>query len=332
MNKILKYFLLTILGLFCLFIAFFSLGTPPKAENINWGVNFSQKHCQNFGLDSKEVYSAIIDDLEVKKIKIAVHWDLIEPKQGEYYFDDLDWQISKAEENDVKLLLVIGMKTPRWPECHLPEWTVHLSKEEQQKAILFMLEKVVSHYEDRVVIEAWQIENEPFFPFGVCPWTDKDFLKKEIALVRSIDERMIIISESGEGSFWLQAAELGDMVTITMYREAWFEQLNRYVEYPFKPIFYWRKAQVIKKLYDKEVICGELQAEPWGPKLLYDSPLEEQKKTMDLIQFRKNIDFASQTGLKEFTLWGAEWWYWLKIKHKQPEIWDEAKKLFISSL
>ncbi len=330
MSKILKYFLSAVLGLFLLlllFIAYFSLGSPPRAEKITWGINFSQKHTQNLGLDWQEVYSAITDDLEAEKIKIAVHWDMIEPKRGEYYFDDLDWQTSKAKEKGVKLVLVIGMKTPRWPECHLPEWAVDLSKEEQQQAILLLLEKIVSRYQDQPLIEAWQIENEPFFPFGVCPWTDLDFLKKEIALVRSIDQRTIIISESGEGSFWLRAAELGDIVAITMYRQAWFEQLNRYVEYPFRPIFYWRKAQIIKKLYGKEVICGELQAEPWGPKLLYDSPLEEQRKTMDLIQFRQNIDFASQTGLKEFTLWGAEWWYWLKTKHNQPEIWEEAKKI-----
>jgi len=62
---------------------------------------------------------------------------------------------------------------------------------------------------------------------------------------------------------------------------------------------------------------------------LYDSPLEEQKKTMDLEQFKKNIEFAKKTGLKEFYLWGSEWWYWMKEIQKQPEIWDEAKKLFI---
>ena len=33
--------------------------------------------------------------------------------------------------------------------------------------------------------------------------------------------------------------------------------------------------------------------------------------------------------LKEFYLWGAEWWYWMKEKQNKPEIWDEAKKLFI---
>ena len=49
---------------------------------------------------------------------------------------------------------------------------------------------------------------------------------------------------------------------------------------------------------------------------------------MDLERFQKNIKFAKKTGLDEFYLWGAEWWYWLKTKHDKPEIWEEAKKLF----
>ena len=49
---------------------------------------------------------------------------------------------------------------------------------------------------------------------------------------------------------------------------------------------------------------------------------------MNLEQFKKNIEFAKKTGLKEFYLWGAEWWYWMKEKQNKPEIWNEAKKLF----
>ena len=62
--------------------------------------------------------------------------------------------------------------------------------------------------------------------------------------------------------------------------------------------------------------------------LLYDSPLEEQKKTMNLEQFRYNVDFAERTGLDEFYFWGGEWWYWMKNRQGQPQIWQEAKKLF----
>lgn len=328
MKKILKYFLLGFL--IFVFIGYFFIGQTKPAEEITWGVNFSQKHAKNLGIDWKESYLALLDDLRIKKIKLATYWDLIEKEKDMYNFQDLDWQVTEAEKRDVKILLVVGMKTGRWPECHIPSWAKNLNKSEQQKEILEIIEKIVLRYRGSKSIEKWQIENEPFFPFGECPWVDKKFLKREIEQVQSLDikKRPIVISDSGEGSFWINAARFGDIVGTTMYKKVWFRQLGIYIHYPFPPIFYWRKAQIIKKLFGKEVICIELQTEPWGPTLLYDSPLEEQEKTMNLEQFRYNIEFAKKTGLKEFYLWGGEWMYWMKEKQNKPEIWNEAKKLF----
>jgi len=319
-----------ILIILLIIIGFFFLGKPPQAKEMTWGVNFSQKHAELLGLDWKSTYSALIDDLGAKNIKLATYWDLIEPEKEKYNFEDLNWQIKQAEEKGVKLLLVIGMKTPRWPECHIPEWAKSLSKEEQQENILKMVEELVLNFKDSSAIEMWQIENEPFFPFGDCPWVDKDFLKKEIALVKTLDNqhRLVVISDSGEGSFWFASAKLGDVVGTTMYKKVWVQQLGVYFTYPFPPNFYWRKSQIIKTLFDKKVICVELQAEPWGPKLIYDISLSEQQKSMTLQQFQKNIKFAKETGFDTFYLWGGEWWYWMKEKQNQPEIWEEAKKLF----
>jgi len=330
MKKLFKKIFLAIFLLFLLFAGYLFIGKVPEAEEIKWGVNFSHKHARALGLDWKENYLALIDDLGVKDIKLAVYWDLIEKEKGVYDFQDLDWQIRIAEEKGVEILLVMGMKVPRWPECHIPGWAEQLTKEEQQEKVLKILENIVLRYQDSPAIWAWQVENEPFFPFGHCPWSDKDFLEKEIELVKSLDEqkRPVIISDSGEGSFWFGAARLGDIVGTTMYRKVWFHELEIYVTYPIPPVFYARKAKIIEKLFGKKVINVELQAEPWGPKLLYDSPLEEQEKTMNLEQFKKNIEFAKKTGFDTFYLWGSEWWYWMKTKQNQPEIWYEAKKLW----
>ena len=319
-----------ILIIILLAMAFFFIGNPPKPEKIIWGVNFSQKHAQDLGIGWRESYSALIDELGVRNIKLAVYWDLIEPGQGEFDFSDLDWQIKKAEEKGVDVIPVIGMKVPRWPECHVPQWAKNLSKKDQQKEISGMLQKIIERYKGSPSIKKWQVENEPFFSFGECRWTDKDFLKKEIDLVKSLDDqkRPVLISDSGEGSFWIEAAKLGDIVGTTMYRKVWFSQFKKYVNYRFPPIFYWRKAEIVKALFNKKVICVELQAEPWGQKLLYDTSLEEQEKTMNLNQFQRNIEFAEKTGFDEFYLWGSEWWYWMKEKQNKPEIWNEAGKLF----
>ncbi len=328
MKKIFKRIFFILLIFLLLFAGYLFIGTPPEAKEINWGVNFSQKHAQDLGIDWKEAYLALLDDLKVKDIKLITHWDLIESEKDKYNFEDLDWQIKMVEEKRVSFILVIGIKTGRWPECHIPQWAQGLSKEEQQKEISALLEQIVLRYRGQVSLWAWQVENEAFFPFGECPWTDINFLKKEIDLVKSLDTKPIIISDSGEFSFWIRAARLGDIVGVTLHKRVWFEELRLYVRYPFPPSYYWRRAEIIRKFFDKKVISVELQAEPWGPKLIYDSPLEEQEKTMNLEQFKKNIEFARKTGFDTFYLWGAEWWYWMKEKQNQPEIWQEAKKLF----
>jgi len=344
-----KIILFIIVGIFFIGVTvfiFFFVGQPQESEEIIFGVNFSQKHSAAMGLDWKENYSALLDGMEVKRLKLAVHWDLIEPVKDDYYFNDLDWQIQKAGEKDAKVLLLVGMKTSRWPECHIPGWAKDLSKKEQQAEILKMLENTVLRYQEKDVIWAWQAENEPFFPFGECPWVDKDFLKEEIALIKSLDslKRPVLVSDSGEGSFWIQAAELGDIVGTTMYKEVWVsfswikvrmpflpqsaKDFGFYFKYPYPPKFYWQKANIINKVFNKKVICVELQAEPWCPTLLYDCSLSDQEKTMDLEQFKKNIEFAKDTGLGEFYLWGGEWMYWMKKNQNRPEFWEEAKKLF----
>lgn len=331
-RKMILFFLVGLLVIAIAIFLYLFVGSAPVAKEISWGVNFSQKHTQNFGLDWKEAYEAILDDLGAKRLKIAVHWDFIEPEKDTFQFDDLDWQMQEAEKRNAAVLLVIGMKTPRWPECHIPGWAKEIGKEAQQQEILSMLETVVLRYKDSPAVWAWQVENEPFFAFGECPWADIDFVKKEVALVKSLDsEHSILISDSGEGSFWFNAARVGDIVGTTLYRKVWFHQIGMYVSYPFPPVFYWRKAQLIDFFFGKEVIGVELQTEPWAPKLLYDASLEEQRKTMNLEQFKSNIDYAKRTGLKEFYLWGAEWWYWMKTNHPDDpnaQIWEEAKQLF----
>ncbi len=330
MRKLFKKILFGLLILLLIFIGYFFVGPSYQAEKITWGINFSQAHTESLGLDWQKTYSALIQGLGTKNIKVAVQWDLLELEDGKYNFEDLDWQIEKAEESEVELLLVIGMKAPRWPECHIPKWAQTLSKEEQQEKILRLIENIVLRYRNSEAIWAWQVENEPFYPFGECLWVDKEFLKKEIDLVKSLDTQHhpVIISDSGEGSFWIVAARLGDIVGTTIYKNVWIRQIGLYFTWPFPSVFYHRKAEIVRKFFNKEVICIELQAEPWGPTLLADSPIEEQHKTMDLEQFKYNVEFAKNTGLERFYFWGAEWWYWMKEKQKNSEIWDEAEKLF----
>jgi len=330
-----------ILALLLLVICFFTMGKAKVSKNITWGVDFSQMQAESLSLDWKQAFLAIINDLGVKNIKLHTQWDWVEGVQGKFYFEDIDWQLQQAKQNGAKIIYVLGMKSGRWPECHIPTWAQGLSEQQQKEAILNYITEVVKRYKGNKAIIYWQVENEPFLKFGQCPsWYDKDaeFIKQEVALVKSLDpSRQVIVSESGELSLWTKAAKVADVVGVTMYRKAWLDTstyglpidgLDFYATYPFSPAFYARKAGIIKTMFNKKVMCVELQAEPWGPKPIYNSPLSEQYKTMNPDLFLKNVEFAKETGLDTFYFWGAEWWYWLKEKQDQPQIWQEAQKLF----
>ncbi|MDP3883243.1 MAG: endo-1,4-beta-xylanase [Candidatus Staskawiczbacteria bacterium] len=335
MKKIFKIVLFILAGVIIFGVSvfgFFFVGKAQVNNNITWGVDFSQMQAESLDLDWKETYSAIIKDLKVKNIKLHTQWDFVEDSKNNYYFNDIDWQLSLAKENGVNVIYVVGMKSGRWPECHIPDWAEGLSKQKQQEEILNYIKKTVLRYKDNSAIINWQVENEPLFRFGECPWYDKDFLKKEVELVRSLDpSRKIIISDSGEQSSWFQSAKIGDIVGITMYRKVWAHITDNFgfnVNFFFSPVTYWRKALLVKKIFGKEVIVIELQAEPWASKLFYDIPLSEQEKTMNLELFKQNVEYAKETGLDKFYFWGVEWWYWMKSVQNQPEIWNEAKNLF----
>lgn len=303
----------------------------PQAKQVIWGVNFSKSQAEFLRLDWKKAYLGLLEDLGAKHIKLITNWNLIENKKDHYDFSDVDWQIKETEKYGADLIYVVGIKTGRWPECYIPDWAKPLSKSEQQEEILTYLHETVLRYKDKKSIVYWQVENEPLFNFGICPWYDKKFLSKEVQLVKSLDPtRQVIVSDSGELSVWLRVAPVGDILGITMYRNVWAHITNNYGFYwesIFPPITYWAKAKIVNIFFHKKVVVTELQAEPWVNGSFLEVPMKEQEKTMDLDQFRENIVFAKKTGFDTFYLWGSEWWYWMKEEQGRPEIWNEVKKL-----
>lgn len=332
MKKIKLYLWLgfSVVGVFLIVVFFFMfVGQGERRENIIWGVTFSVPQAEGLNLDWQKTYLTLLDDLGVRRFRLVAEWDRLEPQKGEYDFSSLAWQLSELEKRGGRAIVALGMKVPRWPECHIPAWATNITKEEQQAEILLYLKEIVSRFSSSSVVSVWQVENEPFLSFGVCPWQpDEEFLKREIAVVRETDpSRKIMITDSGELSLLVQVAKLGDVVGTTLYRKVLNGQLGLYITYPFSSGYYARRAWLINKFFGKEVINVELQAEPWTERGLLNTPIEETDKTFDLEQFKKNIEFASHAGHKEIYLWGAEWWHYMKEKN-YPEFWEEAKLIF----
>ncbi len=334
MKKIIGVIFLVILFFAIAFSLYFFVGSAPK-QNITFGVDFSQMQTESLKLDWKKTYLAILEDLGAKNIKLHTQWDWVEGKKDDFYFDDIDWQIKQAENHNAKIVYVVGMKTGRWPECHIPDWANSLTPDQEKNALLAYIQEVVSRYKNSNAIIAWQVENEPLFKFGECPdwyYQNDNFLKTEVSLVKSLDpSREVIVSNTGEYSLWTKVAGIGDVVGVTTYKNVWVTingSLGFYFRYFLPPVFYFKRAEIIKAVFGKDVIGVELQAEPWTQQSYYNVSLQEQEKTMNLQQFKENVSYAEQTGFNRFYFWGVEWWYWLKETQNKPEIWNEAKTLF----
>lgn len=302
---------------------------------ITWGVSFSGKYSRALGVDWQDNFKAIVDDLHPKKIRLISYWDHVEHIPKTYDFSETDWLLEQLREKPIEVIFTLGLKVPRWPECHVPDWARDLSSKTREETLRAYMSAVITRYRDNPNIKIWQIENEPFLRFGKeCPPRTAQFLEKEITLVREIDHtRPILITDGGEFGRWQRAIKAGDIFGSTMYRRVhvssieWFKGI---INYPFDASFFRLKQKIIRWLtdaWDKKFIVVELQAEAWGhveiPLLSYG----EQIELFSPAYFEDTIQFAKQTGFDEYYLWGAEWWYYLREKHADARYWDIAKKL-----
>ena len=327
--KIFKFFFV-ILIIVLFFVFLFSQGHIYNKEELEYGLTFSKKQAENLGFDWQKVYLEILNDLEVKKIRLIAYWDEIEISDNQFFWDDIDCQIEQANNANAEVILAIGGRLPRWPECHFPKWIDNAAKEQREIATLNYIKKTVERYKDKQIIKAWQIENEPFLSnFGKCPVLDNVFFDKEIALVKNLDNRPIVVTDSGEFSLWVQAAKRADIFGTTLYRFAYSDLFKKDIDFLITPAFYRFKKNISGIFVQpKEWIVIELQTEPWGSKPYQDLTQSERNKTMNLEKFKNTLEFARRTGFRQFYLWGAEWWYWEKEKNNNPTLWQEAKNLF----
>lgn len=337
LNKIFKIklvrFLIIILLLiiFLPFIIFFFI-RPKPAEYINYGFTFSNKYAQQMQMDWKNTYETILNEIEFENIRIVAYWDQSEPENNLYNFDDVKWQIEKAKEKDINVIMTLGYKVPRYPECFEPEWVKDYSQQEREKELIEYVRQGVIELKDYDNIVMWQIENEPFWPFGDCKEINRETVVKEINTARMLDNRPIIVQDSGEGGFWFATHSLGDKLGISMYRKIWYDfwgilfGRSIYFQYPLAHWTYKVKADIVGIDYNN-IMVTELQAEPWGPGLNSDLPNQEIDNSMSHQFFIDTINYAQKSGFKDLYLWGPEWWLYMRDIRGDSFYWDTAKSI-----
>lgn len=338
-KKIKKYLRWTIILLLSLIVfgllsVWLNKRTIYEPNQLNYGLTFSPLVLKDMNLDWRTAFTEMLDDLSVKRLRLVAYWPMVEPTKDNYDFTDLDWQIDQASQRGAKIILAVGARLPRWPECHYPQWYNDENPAEQKQQLLSYLEQVIRRYNDNPAITAWQIENEPFLiGFGECPKLNIKLLDQEIALARSLTKKPLVITDSGELSVWLPAAKRADIFGTSIYRHTYSKNLRRYITYPMTPSFFRIKTKLTELFTKtKDIIVIEMQAEPWGRKAYFTLSQAERERTMNMTKLQDMLEFGRQSGFQTIYLWGVEWWYWEKQINNNSDYWQFMKNLLAQPL
>ncbi len=312
-------------------LAFLFVGWPSKTPHAEFGMTYSVPYSQELGLDPDYVLKTALDEVNIRRFRIAAYRNRLEPNRGEWHWEELDHIIDEIGKRHGKVILAAGEKLPRWPECWSPQWWKKLPRVEQEQETLHYLETVVTRYRNNPTIAGWQVENEPHFYYGDCPKPDYLFIQKETAFVRGLDPtRPITTTDSGELSSWLTLGPFVDRLGVSVYRTVrnpLLGDLNWHYWF-LPPYFYARKAMLARPLGLAGIYVSEFQMEPWSNKSLPETSVADQLTSMNVDQMHRNFEFATRMGITPVDFWGIEWWLWMRDKAGHPEFMDEAKRFW----
>jgi hypothetical protein len=191
---------------------------------------------------------------------------------------------------------------------------------------------VVNRYKTSPALESYQLENEFYNEFGECNDFNRARLDSELALVRRLDpHHPVIMSRSNNYVGFSLSAPLPDEIGISIYRRVWDGVVTQqYFQYPYPSWYYAFLAGGQKLLTGKDSVIHELQTEPWPPdnQHILETSLADQNETFDAKRLRATTDFATQTGIRQIDLWGAEYWYYRDQILHDSSVWDTAKDIF----
>lgn len=316
------------LGLYVLwwFVSWLSFVATPARDTYTFATSFSVKQADQLGVDWKDNYTALLDDLEIRQFRLMSYWDDGEPVKDQINLDNLDWQMDEAAKRGAKVSLSIGLRQPRWPECHEPKWATTISKEQWEKELFEYISVVVKRYDNHPALESFQLENEALaWWFGDCRENpDPDRIDREFKMVKSLTDTPVWMSLSDQYGLSVNPP-IPDAYGYSLYLYVYNRVLPGTYTNPSPPIWFHNlRAVIIGKMHNKPFYLHELQLEPWGPREIKQLSEQEQDITMSPKQIKHNLQYARKIGFDQVYTWGSEWWYWRKV-NGAPGVWETVR-------
>jgi hypothetical protein len=302
-------------------------------QPLTLGTTFIPDYASYLGLDPDKTLSAIINDLGVRQFRFTSYWTDIEPSPGVYNFTQLDEEFQQADASNSKVMLAIGLRQPRWPECHIPTWASGEPESVWYPQLTTFMTTVINRYKDNPALQSYQLENEYFLKFfGQCTNFSRSRLVNEFNLVKKLDpNHPVIIARSNNALGTPIGQPTPDEFGVSVYKRVWDSEItHRYLEYPFPAWFYAFLAGTEQIVDHRNTIIHELQAEAWMPsgEQFTVNNIPEQNKSMNATILARRFKYGEATGIKTIYLWGAEYWYWRMEKAGDPSLWNVARTAY----
>jgi hypothetical protein len=310
------------------------------------GVSFSCRQARFLGEDCLPAYTALLDELGVRHVRLSLYWSEVEPSPGSYDFSEVDALVSAAAARGADVLLTMGIKGQRYPEVYLPDWLVagraipesaYLDRVPGvRNAALAIVQAAAAHFATTRAVTAWQVENEPFIKNfdEIQGWrVSSEMTAAEVAALRAADplRRPIVVTHSSWTVYdqgWKRALALGDVLGQNVFtKKAWVADWWYFFPYRMGPWVPNLPGQAsLARRQGKQLWITELQAEPEERRGLTTlSP--EQIGSISPRLLKENLALARRSGAGRVYLWGAEWWYAARNGGARTDLWDAARAL-----
>ncbi len=264
--------------------------------NMIFGTTLSHLHLSYLKIDFQLALENLLE-LDLQIIRLGVYWNQYDPKT-------LSSIISFLEKHNKKIVLVVGEKSPRWPEFYTrPEGD-----------ILSFTSSCVQFFKKHQSIIAWQVENEPLDPSGPShKIISKTLLQNQIDLVKSLDTRPIIFTLWGNTlssrKILHHLPNSINIIGLDLYPKV---PISSYLSITSGPKDSPESIKKIMQTTNKTFWITELQAESWAP---------FQLSSIDILS---NIKYAQILDPQVCLLWGFEYWLGKKLSG-DTTLWNSVK-------
>jgi hypothetical protein len=303
-------------------------------------------------------------------VRLAAHWNRMEPAAGVFDPSELDWQIDAAERAGKQVILGLGaFKNFGYPELFVPHHRLGTplregslisgsSHPELLAAAVDFVTRVAERYRDRTSIVAWQVEHEAVDPLGMeHSWRlATNFVEQEVAAVRKLDPRRPILLNGflpmslpvalfqwwrtrDQGDSLSLAQSIADIVGVDLYPCHALAAAGGSSFYMTAGARSWdsrsRRLLAPRAVRGQRMMITEGQAEPWEsvtvPPNTLGRALASCPPERVIENYSRSMRWAGQTGC---TLDAYLFWgaeYWLLRQHGGDESYLGAFERILSS-